>query len=164
MFNERAEALRRRVLRPWGFRAYLLAKLPLAACAGVRLERLDEHECVVWLPGGWRTRNPFGSTYFAAQSMAAEMSTGAPALVLTAGAATSIALILVGIRASFEKRIVGGSHFAFAELHGMKAAIDRAAAQDEPVTFTGRSVGRGADGALAAEFDVTWSFKRRTPR
>ena len=90
-FTPRAEKLRRQVLSPWGFRLNLLGKLPLAACAGLRIERLDGQTCTVGMPGGWRTRNPFGSTYFAAQTMAAEMATGAPAMVLVAGAAASVA-------------------------------------------------------------------------
>lgn len=160
-FDEASERLRKRVLKPWTFRLYLLARLPLAACAGLRLRRLDEKECTVSLPGGWRTRNPFGSTYFAAQAMAAEMSTGAPALVLVEGARASVALILVEIKAVFTKRILGESSFTFSDVAGMGAAVERAAGGSEPERYTGRSVGRSADGTIAAEFDVTWSFKRR---
>ena len=161
MFNEKSEALRQRLLRPWNFKLYLLANLPLALCAGLRLLRLDHQECVVALPGGWRTRNPFGSTYFAAQAMAAEMSTGAPAMILTLGAPQSTALILVEIRAAFTKRIVGPSLFTFSDLGGMQEAIERAGGQDEPVLFTAKSIARGEDGVIAAAFEVTWSFKRR---
>ncbi|HEY3121791.1 MAG TPA: thioesterase [Vicinamibacteria bacterium] len=161
MSNEASERLRRRLLSPWGFRAYLWAKLPLAACAGLRLQGLDLASCSVRLPGGWRTRNPFGSTYFAAQAMAAEMSTGAPAFVLVAGASPSVAFILREIRAVFMKRIVGTSVFTFADVAGMQAVVERAARSGESETYTGRSTGRGPDGEVAAEFDVTWSFKRR---
>jgi hypothetical protein len=156
-----AERLRQRVLSPWGFRAYLLSQLPLAAFAGLRLRRLDDTGCTVFLPGGWRTRNPFGSTYFAAQAMAAEMSTGAPALVLTRGASASIALILTGLTATFSKRVQGGALFTFEDVAGMRATIEGVAAQGGIATFTGHSTGRTADGTVAAEFDVTWSFKRR---
>ena len=71
IFDERADALRLRLLKPWNFKAYLWGKLPLAACAGLSLRQLDESGCTVGLPGGWRTQNPFRSTYFAAQAMAA---------------------------------------------------------------------------------------------
>jgi hypothetical protein len=46
----------------------------------------------------------------------------------------------------------------------MRAAIDRAAAADEPQAFTARSTGRDAKGDVVAEFEVDWSFKRRPPR
>ncbi len=161
MFDERSEAARRRILRRWPFRLYLLRNLPLAAAAGLRLERLDADGCVVSLPGGWRTQNPFRSTYFAAQAMAAEMSTGAPALLLVAGAPASIAMLVLGIQASFTKKIRGTSRFTFSDLPAMKAAIERAAAGGEGETFVARSTGRTEDGSVAAEFEVRWSFKRR---
>ena len=154
--------LRRRIVSRWGFGAYLWRTLPLAAFAGLRVRRLDEEACEVSLPGGWRTQNPFASTYFAAQAMAAEMSTGAPALVLAAGASASVALLVVDLRASFVKRIVGPSVFTFSDMAGMRSALDRAAAGSEPERFTARSIGRSADGAVASEFEITWSFKRRS--
>jgi hypothetical protein len=156
-----AERRRRQMLDPWLFRAYLLRRLPLAAFAGLRLRRLDDTGCDVWLPGGWRTRNPFASTYFAAQAMAAEMSTGAPASILVGSAPASVAFILRGIRAVFTKRIAGGSLFTFEDVAGLRAAVERAAAGPEEQAYTGRSTGRTAAGEPAAEFDVTWSFKRR---
>ena len=160
-FKPASEKLRRQVLGPWGFFVYMLGKLPLGACAGLRLQRLDENACVVGLPGGWRTRNPFGSTYFAAQTMAAEMATGAPALVLVAGAPASVALILVEVKARFSRRVVGRSTFTFEDIAGLNATIDAAAASDEPRLHTCHVVGRGPDGEPASEFEIVWSFKRR---
>jgi len=162
IFDARADALRRRLLKPWNFKAYLWRKLPLAACAGLSLRQLDESACAVGLPGGWRTQNPFRSTYFAAQAMAAEMSTGAPAMILVQGAPASIAMILRGIEAVFTKRIQGPSVFTFDDVAGMHAVIARAASSGESESYTGRSIGRGPDGAPASEFRVTWSFKRRS--
>ena len=161
-FEGRADALRRRLLKPWNFKAYLWRKLPLAACAGLSLRQLDEAACTVRLPGGWRTQNPFRSTYFAAQAMAAEMSTGAPAMVLVQAAPVSVAMILREIQAVFTKRIQGPSLFTFDDVAGMQSTIARAAISGESESYTGRSVGRGPDGEPAAEFRVTWSFKRRS--
>lgn len=160
-FPEASERQRRRILKPWGFRLYLLARLPLAAGAGLRLRSLDESSCTVSLPGGWRTRNPFGSTYFAAQAMAAEMSTGAPAMILAAGAPASVALMLREIKALFSRRIVGQALFTFDDVAGLRAAVERAAVGAESELYTGRSIGRTADGMVASQFEVTWSFKRR---
>jgi hypothetical protein len=161
MVNEDSERLRRRLLNPWIFRAYLLRRLPLAAGAGLRLSCLDEERCTVVLPGGWRTQNPFHSTYFAAQTMAAEMSTGVPAMVLVAGVPASVALLVRELRAVFTRKIVGESLFTFSDVQAMRAAVDRAAATDEPQTFLARSRGT-VDGEAASEFEVTWSFKRRS--
>ena len=158
--NARSEAVRRRLLRPWNFRLYLWARLPLAACAGLSLRRLDDTACTVAVPGGWRTRNPFRSMYFAAQSMAAEMSTGAPAMMLAEGAPASVSMLVREVRGVFTRRIQGEAEFTFEDLAGMRAAVERAVASGESESFVARSVGRTRDGA-ASEFEITWSFKRR---
>ena len=61
----------------FGFWLWMLMKLPAALFCGVRLREVGEERCVTTIPYGWRSQNPFKSTYFAAQAMAAEMSTGA---------------------------------------------------------------------------------------
>jgi len=159
--NARSEAVRRRLLRPWNFRLYLWARLPLAACAGLSLRRLDDAGCTVALPGGWRTQNPFRSMYFAAQSMAAEMSTGAPAMMLAEGASASVSMLVREVRGVFTRRIQGEAEFTFEDLAGMREAVDRAVATGESESFVARSVGRNRDGGAASEFEITWSFKRR---
>jgi hypothetical protein len=161
-FNERSEAVRRRLVKPWTFRAYLWRNLPLAACAGLRLESLDDAACTVSLPGGWRTQNPFASTYFAAQTMAAEMATGAPAMVLVQGAPASVSMLLREIRAVFTRKIQGRSRYTFAQVAEMQAVVERAAASGESESYTARAVGHTMDGTVASEFEVTWSFKRRS--
>jgi hypothetical protein len=157
----RSEAARRRLLRPWNFRLYLWARLPLAACAGLSLRRLDEGGCTVALPGGWRTQNPFRSMYFAAQAMAAEMSTGAPAMMIAEGASASVSMLVREVRGVFTRRIVGGAEFTFDDMEAMRAVVDRAVASGESESFVARSVGRARDGETASEFEITWSFKRR---
>lgn len=161
VFNDRADKLRHRVLSPFGFRIFLWRQLPLAAFAGLRLRSLDEGGCTVILPGGWRTQNPFRSTYFAAQAMAAEMSTGAPALVLVQGSEAKVSLLVTNVHARYTKKIVGESQFTFREVGEMADTIERAAQTGEPATYVARSVGRNASGEIASEFEVTWSFKRR---
>ena len=91
------------------------------------------------------------------------MSTGAPALVLTRASGASIALILTGLTATFTKRVTGTARFAFEDVAGLRAVIDRVAAEGGSATYAGRSTGRIADGTVAAEFTITWSFKRREP-
>ena len=159
--NARSEAVRRRLLRPWNFRLYLWARLPLAACAGLSLRRLDDTGCTVALPGGWRTQNPFRSMYFAAQAMAAEMSTGAPAMMLAEGASASVSMLVREVRGVFTRRIQGEAEFTFEDLAGMRETVDRAVATGESESFVARSVGRNRDGGAASEFEITWSFKRR---
>jgi hypothetical protein len=152
---------RQRLLSPLFFKAYLSAKLPLAFWAGLRVARLDDAGCTVRMPGGWRTRNPFGSTYFAAQLMAAEMATGAVAMLLVRTTAPRLAFILREVKGGFMKRIKGPSTYTFGDVAGMRAVIERAMASGESEVYTGRVVA-SADGGTASEFEITWSFKRRS--
>jgi hypothetical protein len=130
--DPKSEALRRRMLNRPMFWLFQWKTLPLAACAGLRLASLDESACTIALPGGWRTQNPFRSTYFAAQAMAAEMSTGAPAMVLVAGAPASVAMLVTGFRASYKKKIVGESFYTFEEVAGMRARSSMSCAPRSP--------------------------------
>ena len=160
-FGPKGQRLRRQVLSRVPMTLWMWKTLPLAAFAGLRVVELDEKGCSVRLPGGWRTRNPFRSTYFAAQAMAAELSTGAPALVLVADASVSVATLVVSLRATYSKKIVGPSVFRFEDVGGMGDAVEKAASSDEPELFVARSVGRDGSGVVAAEMEVAWSFKRR---
>lgn len=160
-FGPEGETLRRRLLGTLAFRLWLWKTLPLAAFAGLRVLRLDEDACAVRLPGGWRSQNPFRSTYFAAQAMAAELSTGAPAVVLLHDRSASVAMLVVGLRASYAKKLVGPGVFTCTDVPGIRRAIERAAASDEPQLFTARSLGRDGSGERVAEFEIDWSFRRR---
>lgn len=161
-FGPKAERLRRQVLSGLPMRLWMWKSLPLAAFAGLRVTRLDESTCSVRLPGGWRTQNPFRSTYFAAQAMAAELSTGAPALVLVNDASASVAMLVVDVHATYSKKAVGPTVFTFEDVAGMAAVVGEAASSDEARTFAGHSVGRDESGEVVAEMEITWSFKKRS--
>jgi hypothetical protein len=160
-FHPKSEAVRRRILSPLPFWLWQWRTLPLAAFAGARLVSLDEAACTVSLRGGWRSQNPFRSTYFAAQAMAGEMCTGAPAMVLVAGSPVSVAMLVTEFRAVYRKKVVGDSLFTFADVAGMRAVIEAAAAAAEPQVYVARSSARDRAGDLCSEFEVTGSFKRR---
>jgi hypothetical protein len=163
-FGPKAEKARRRVLSGLPVTLYLWRMLPLAAFAGLRVVRLDDAACSVRLPGGWRTRNPFGSMYFAAQAMAAEMSTGAPGLVIREDAARPVSMLVLSVRANYGKRLTGTGTFTCEDVPTIRAAIEQAATCDAPQVVSARSIGRSAEGDTVAEFVVDWSFKRRSAR
>jgi hypothetical protein len=158
---DRGDVFRTLWTNPIGIRAMLWAKLPLAAFAGLRVKSLDEKGAEVTLPAGWKTQNPFRSTYFAAQAMAAEMSTGAVALYLVEKSSARISMLVTGLSARFTKKATQPATFTFSDGAAMQAAIEEALATGEGVAFPARSIGRQRDGATVAEFEIEWSFKRR---
>jgi hypothetical protein len=141
------------------FRLFLLGKLPLGFLSGMKIKHLDPHTCVTIVPYGWMTRNPFRSTYFAALSMAAELSNGALALMAVEG--TNVAVIIVQMEAQFIKMAKNLTTFTCNEGHKLFDAVSQAQQTGEPVTATVTTTGVSQDGITVATFRFTWSFKAR---
>ena len=156
-----ARALIARLTSPLALRLFFLRKLPLALAAGVRLRTLDGRACTTSVPYGWRSTNPFRSTYFAALAMAAELSTGALGMLAARLAPEPVALLIVGMTASFDKKATGLVTFTCEDGDRVLAAVARTLETGEPATADLATVGRLPDGAIAARFTFRWSFKRR---
>jgi len=140
----------------------MLGNLPAGLFSGIRVDSVDDQVCTSSVPYRWRTRNPFKSIYFAVLAMAAELSTGAPAMIAVRGAPESVALIIVGVKAEFLKRAEGRTTFTCTEVPQLNAAIEEALRTGEAVTTTVSTVGRRPDGEVVARFEFTWSFKKRS--
>lgn len=141
-----------------------MAKLPLAAFAGLKIQRLDGYACEVTIPYGWRTRNPFGSIYFAALSMAAELSTGALALMAAEGADEAVSALPVGLTATFEKKAQGTTTFTSTDGPAFFDAATQTIKTGEAVIVEAKSVGHLEDGSVACRFTFTWSFKKKSKK
>ncbi|NCI47214.1 DUF4442 domain-containing protein [Sediminibacterium soli] len=143
------------------FRLFLLQNLPAAFFAGLRLQLLDEQRCIVSVPYKWLNKNPFRSMYFAVQSMAAELSTGALAMAQIYRRHPGISLLVVGIEAKFVKKATGKIRFTCEDGTAVENAATRALETGEPATVHCRSKGVNTSGETVAEFIITWSFKKR---
>ncbi|MFZ5476805.1 MAG: DUF4442 domain-containing protein [Myxococcota bacterium] len=162
MLNPAAAELQRRIQSRPLYAAWLLAKLPAAFFCGVRLRELGPERCVTSVPYGWRSQNPFRSTYFAAQAMAAEMSTGALVLLAAADAEVPFSTLIVDMRATFGKKAVDTATFTCAGGEAVFAAVREAKATGEPRAVSLETVGTMADGAEVSRFTFTWSVKARS--
>lgn len=156
------DKLRRRMLNPFLMRLFLLAKLPLGLIAGLRVDLLEPDRCQTSLPYGWRTTNPFRSMYFAAQSMAAELSTGAIAVLAVESAPASVAMLITGLEAEFGKKADRRVTFTCEDGDALFAAVDETLRTGEAATVRARTVGRMPDGTEVSRFVFTWSFKTRS--
>jgi hypothetical protein len=136
--------------------------LPAAWLAGVRVQAIGENACTTTVPFRWLSQNPFRSTYFACLAMAAEMSTGLPAMMYVQSAPKRISMLVTGLESTFVKKATGITYFTCHDVPALKAAISQAMNQEEAVTVTLRSEGRDKQGTLIASFAVTWSFKGKT--
>ena len=161
MMNTNAQDLCRRMSRPFYLRLYFLRKLPLALAAGIRLKALTPDRCQATVPYSWRTTNPFRSTYFAAQSMAAELSTGLLASLAVRLAPESVSMLIVGMQASFEKKATALTTFTCQDGPRFFEAVEQTLASGEAVTMEAETIGAMPDGTVAARFRFSWSFKKR---
>ena len=74
-----------KIFTTWRFVFFLIWKLPMGFLAKLRVTELNIQKSSVKVPYNYWNKNPFRSMYFAVQAMAAELSTGALALLHTDG-------------------------------------------------------------------------------
>lgn len=141
------------------YKLFLLWQLPLAFIAGLKIEALSPKTCVVSVPFRWLTQNPFKSTYFAAQAMAAELSTGLIAFSGLRSASKPISMLVVKQEAEFVKKANQRVYFEFENAADMLKTMDQCITDGEGHVFEAKSVGRYKDGTEVSIFTVTWSFK-----
>lgn len=140
----------------------MLKDLPMGLLAGLRIRQIDADSCQTTVPYKWLNKNPFNSTYFAVQSMAAELSTASPCLLAVSGIKPSVAFIIVDMKASFHKKAT--SRVTYSCQDGRKAfeAVHQAVTSGEAQVATFKTTGTMADGTVVSEFEFTWSFKQRS--
>ena len=160
--SNKARAFVNRMTNPFLFNLFLLIKLPLAWVAGCRLKRVDAHGCEVQLPFGWRSQNPFNSIYFAAQSMAAEMSTGVLALLAIENSGASVAMLVSNLEGGFTKKADKQVTFTCVDGQKMFEAVNETCRTGQAVTVQMETVGRMPDGTEVSRFVFTWSLKKRS--
>ena len=127
---------------------------------GIRVRSCDLEKCVVELPYGWQSQNPFRSTYFAAQCAAGELSTGLLALAHLQEKA-AVSMLVTNIEADFLKKASETLIFTCCNGPAFLATIQKALESGESQTFQAESTGTLPDGREAARIRITWSFKTK---
>lgn len=145
----------------WKFRLFAMHNVPMAAYARIRVESLSDRQCAVSVPYSRRTTNPFKSTYFAALSAAAELSTGILAMGHLWDHRRSVAMLMVDCKAEFVKKATDLTVFECTQGEDIAAVIETARLSAEPQTLTMETVGRNSSGDIVARMAFTWSFKAR---
>lgn len=159
--SEHTSSFIRLMTNPVKFRLFLLAKLPSAFFAGVRVRQMDEQRCEVSVPFKWFSQNPFRSTYFACLSMAGEMSTGALGMAHLYKMKPPVSMLVLKVESEYFKKATGRTMFVCEEGELFKKMIGEAIATGEARTVRARSTGRNKEGEVVCEMYVTWSFKAK---
>jgi hypothetical protein len=143
---------------PWKMGLFLLYRLPGAWFMGVRMKHSDGQTATVALPYGWRSQNPFKSTYFAAQCAAGEFSTGVLCLYALQEN-PPMSMLVTHVEAEFFKKADQTLLFTCEEGAQVQATVAQALSTGEAHTLRMTSTGRLPNGEIASKVYITWSFK-----
>lgn len=157
----KSERFRRDLRKPFAFRGFVLAKIPMAFLAGIRIGHIDADSASFTVPFRWLNQNPFRSTYFAVLGMAAELPTGMLAQSFVVESTPRVSLIITGVEATFARKATGLTTFACRDGAKLHAAVEQAILSGEAQTVDALSVGTSQSGEIESEFRFTWSFKAK---
>lgn len=138
---------------------FLFFKLPSAFWCGVRVQSIDNQQCVVSVKHRWINQNPFNSMYFAVQAMAAELSTGAMTINEINKSGQKISMLVGNSKSNFSKKATGRINFVCLDGQKIAQAIQQTIATGEGQTCWMKSIGTNQDGVQVSEMDFEWSVK-----
>ena len=142
-------------------RIFILLNLPLAFLAGLKVVSIDRTSAAVSIPYKYLNKNPFRSIYFAALSMAAELSTGILAMAAVHETHQPISMLVLDLKAQFKKKATGKIIFTCTEGNKIFNTVQKCLKSNEGQIITVNSVGLDKDGNEVAVFEFSWTFKRK---
>ena len=141
---------------------YFLKNMPMGFVNGLRVIDFTDEKAVVTVPFNYWTKNPFKSMYFAVQSMAAELSSGAIALDAVANAKVPVSMLVLNMKADFRKKARSKIKFICEDGQKIRQAVAKSVETNEGQTVTVTSTGFDKQGDIVSVFNFTWTFKPKT--
>ena len=138
---------------------FMLFKLPLAYIGGVRVKELTRTRAVVKIKHRWMNQNPFRSLFWAAQGMAAEMSTGVLVIQEIRNSGREISMLVTHQEGSFFKKATGRITFTCDDGELVQSAIQQSIISGEGQQIILNSIGKNEDGVEVCYFKFHWSLK-----
>ena len=143
---------------------FLIFKLPSAYLCGVRLKELDNSKTIVTVTHSWINQNPFNSMYFAVQSMAAELATGALVIKKIKESGKQISMLVTNHNGTFTKKAVGKIIFTCADGNLLDEALSRTIETGEGQTILMKSVGVNENNEQVSAYEFEWSVKLKSKK
>lgn len=142
--------------------SFLMFKLPSAFLCGVRLRKLENNCAYVTVKHKWINQNPFRSMYFAVQSMAAELATGALVIAKIKESGKNISMLVTNHQGAFTKKATGKITFVCEDGDKINEAIKKTIETGEGQTIVMKSVGRNEQNEIVSTYSFEWSVKLKT--
>lgn len=154
-----ASELLQMTITPRTINWFMLFKLPLAYIGGVRVKELSRTRAVVNIKHRWMNQNPFRSLFWAAQGMAAEMSTGVLVIQEIRNSGREISMLVTHQEGSFFKKATGRITFTCDDGELVQSAIQQSIISGEGQQIILNSIGKNEDGVEVCSFKFQWSLK-----
>ena len=146
-------------ITPQKVNTFMLFKLPLAYLGGVRVASIEETEAIVKIKHRWINQNPYKSMFWAAQGMAAEMTTGVLVMSQIEKSKRKISMLVTHQEAKFTKKATGKIQFICKDGGLIKDAIQKSIDTGQGQVITLTSEGFNKDGVSVSKFQFEWSLK-----
>ncbi|MFQ3182882.1 MAG: hypothetical protein ACI9Z4_002497 [Polaribacter sp.] len=146
-------------ITPKKVNVFMLLKLPLAYMGGVRVKTVSEEQATVKITHKWRNQNPFKSMFWAAQGMAAEMSTGVLVMKAIENSKQNVSMLVTHQEANFFKKATGTILFRCSGGAEISEAIKKSKETKEGQVVVLISEGKNEDGIIVSNFSFEWSLK-----
>ncbi|UMB55199.1 DUF4442 domain-containing protein [Lutibacter sp. A64] len=143
---------------------FLMFKLPSAFLCGVKLKDLDNEKAVVTVTYKWINQNPFRSMYFAVQSMAAELSTGALVIKKIQECGKPISMLVTNHNGKFTKKAVGKIRFICKDGNLINRALKQTIETGEGQTIVMKSIGLNEYDEQVSVYEFEWSVKLKSSK
>ena len=143
---------------------FLMFKLPSAYLCGVKLKEINNSKAVVTVKHKWINQNPFNSMYFAVQSMAAELTTGAIVIKKITESGKKISMLVTNHNGAFTKKAVGLITFTCNDGNLIDEALKRTIKTGEGQTITMKSVGVNENREQVSVYEFEWSIKLKSKK
>jgi len=144
---------------PFRMRLFMLRSLPLAFFARLRVVEMDMVKASISLPYSFINTNPFRSIYFAALSMAAELSTGILAMAHVEKNPFPVSMLVLGVKAEFVKKAKTRITFTCMQGELLEKTIALSIKANEGQSVEVFTEGIDTNGEIVARFWFTWTFK-----
>ncbi len=134
-------------------------KLPLAYISGMRVVALNSNKCEVRIKHRWINQNPFKSMFWAAQGMAAEMTTGVLVMQEIENSKRKVSMLVTHQEANFLKKATGKIVFSCICDEIIKNALQKSKETKEGQVIVLQAEGKNEEGVVVSNFKFHWSLK-----
>ena len=146
-------------ITPKRINRFMFFKLPLAYLGGVRVVSIEKETAIVNITHKWINQNPFKSMFWAAQGMAAEMSTGVLVMQEIEKSNRKVSMLVVHQESDFFKKATGKILFTCNGGNKIREAIEASIETGEGQVIILKSEGVNEDGVVISNFQFQWSLK-----